>query len=261
MGVARANDHPFNWEHYCKILSAGLEAGYRYVRFIENVDGKRIYLRHDIEREIETSFLMASIEHEMGIGATYYVLLRSANYNPAERRTVHMLHEISEMGHDIGLHFSLIDHPAAERPHDLAALIRDDAALLSRCLGYTIRTFSFHNPGDRGQFSIHVDGLTNAYADQFFRDAHYLSDSNVHWRNGCPCDVLGSSSREVIQILTHPSAFAECFSTDGEVLTHFLGRKIEDLLAYNIAQNRVLLESGLPMEDVLASIQDMDDSS
>ncbi len=270
MSTGTKSDHPFTWKHYREILSAGLEQGYRCTRFCDDpldYSGrcakaeKRLYIRHDIENDITAARQMAAIEHEAGICSTYFVLLRSANYNPAERRCVRMLEEIRSMGHDVGLHFSLIDHPALDQDHVLKDLIREDADTLSRILHFEVRTFSFHNPPEDGQISVLADGLINAYADPYFKHAYYMSESNLCWHRGCPCQVLRSGEHRVVQILTHPNAFSGNFSTDHDVLYYFLRNKIADLLVYNTAQNRCLRRNPLSFEDVLDLMSKSDTSA
>lgn len=260
MATGTTSEHPFTWDHYRHILSVGIEQGYHYVRFCDDplegdrrcaTNEKRLYLRHDIENDIAAACHMAAIEHEAGIRSTYCVLLRSANYNPAERRCVRMLDEIRDMGHDVGLHFSLIDHPALGRSHVLEDLVREDADILSRVLQSDVRVFSFHNPPADERISHPVDGLINAYAERYFRDAYYMSDSNLYWHRGCPCQILNGSSHDVIQLLTHPNAYSGEFSTDHDVLMYFLHNKIADLLAYNTENNRVLRQDPWSMKDVL----------
>lgn len=259
--------HPFTWEHYRKILSTGLGAGYRYARFRDDAihlddhrcSGNRlIFLRHDIENDIGAALHMASIEQDAGIAATYFVLVRSPNYNPAERKNANMLKEIGAMGHDIGLHFSLIDHPDADRPHELPAMIRGDADILASLLNRDIRAFSFHNPPPDDRRSVPVTGLVNAYADRYFKDAYYTSDSNVHWSDGCPCQTLRGTQHDVVQILAHPNAFPADLADDREVLLYYLGQKVTDLLTYNVENNRTLRTTGLPMADVLEWMSEMD---
>ena len=259
MAADTESGHPFTWDHYREILSVGLEQGYRCVRFCDDpldYNGrcakveKRLYLRHDIENDIAAARQMAAIEHEAGICSTYFVSLRSANYNPAERRCVHMLEEIRDMGHDVGLHFSLIDHPALDRDHVLEDLIREDADILSRILRSAVRVFSFHNPPADGRLSVPADGLINVYADAYFKHAHYMSDSNVHWHRGCPCQALRSGSQNAIHLLTHPNAFSENFSTDHDVLLYFLRNKITDLLTYNLdADQKVVVAATMANQE------------
>jgi hypothetical protein len=248
------SDHRFTWEHYCYILRTGLDAGYRYIGFNDHPDGKIVYLRHDVDNDIGIAYRMAGVEYEMGVKSTYLVMIRSANYNLAESRNLHMLEEMVEMGHEIGLHFSLVDHPARDREHDLPELIRRDANILSMLLGREVRVFSFHNPTDGGQFQVEVPGLINAYHNKFFREAFYISESNMRWRDGCPCDVLVRDGHNAVQILIHPLSFADDLSSDDDVLIHFIRIKLADILKYNIGQNRTHREKGLSMREVLQQI-------
>ena len=158
------------------------------------------------------------------------------------------------------LHFSLIDHPEINRDHRLQDLIRKDADILASIFARDIKVFSFHNPPPDGRYSVPVSGLINTYADKYFRKAYYTSDSNVCWNSGCPCQVLRDAHHEVVQLLIHPNAFPANFTTDREVLLHFIGQKVDDLLTYNVHNNRVLQASGLPLTDALEWIKTMDTS-
>jgi hypothetical protein len=42
----------------------------------------------------------------------------------------------------------------------------------------------------------------------FFGAATYRSDSNQHWRHGCPHDDLAAGSFPWLQLLTHPEIWA-----------------------------------------------------
>lgn len=269
MATSTASDHPFTWDHYRYILSVGLKQGYHFARFCDDlIEGsslcatseKRLYLRHDIENDIAAACHMAAIEHEAGVRSTYCVLLRSANYNPAERRCIHMLDEIRNMGHDVGLHFSLIDHPTRDFSHNLEDLIQEDADILSRVLQSEVRVFSFHNPPADKRTSIPVSGLINAYADPYFEHAYYVSDSDVCWRRGCPCQTLPDCPHGMVQILTHPNTYSGKFSTNRDVLFYFLRNKTTDLLDYNVAQNRVLRQEQWSVEEVFSCITKSDAS-
>ncbi len=74
--------HPFTLAHYRRILMAARAAGYRFASFLEPPVGgdKRVYLRHDIDNDVGMARRMAAGEAELGVRATYLVMLRSANY-------------------------------------------------------------------------------------------------------------------------------------------------------------------------------------
>ena len=248
------SDHIFTWDRYRAILAAGLEAGYRYASFGDDVDGKRIYLRHDIDNDITVAHRMAALEKEMGVQATYLVLIRSANYNAAEGRNLRMLAEMADMGHDIGLHFSLEDHPQFARGHDLVELIRSDADLLATMLGAPVTIFGFHNPTEAGQFQVDVSGMINTYADRYYKNIYYMSESNMRWRDGCPGEKLIRGRHKIIQLLVHPLSYAGDLASDYDVLIHFLELKLSDLFEYNLKQNRVLREAEYSVGDVLKEL-------
>ncbi|MBL8377357.1 MAG: hypothetical protein JNM79_05790 [Burkholderiales bacterium] len=248
-------DHPFTIEHYGRILAAVGAAGFRYSFFHEmsHPIGRRLYLRHDIDNDVAMAYRLALVEAQAGAHATYLVMLRSANYNVAEKRNVLHMRQIAAMGHEVGLHFSLIDHPDEEA--ELVPLIQRDARTLEDLLGLPVRVFGFHNPSEPTQYKVDVPGLVNTYASQFFDEALYISESNMRWRTGCPCETLRSSARDAVQLLVHPLSYAADLSSDRDVLLHFLDLRLTDLLEYNVAQNRVLRESGLSRDDVVNALQ------
>ena len=49
-----------------------------------------------------------------------------------------------------------------------------------------------------------VDGAVNVMSEPWFSPDHYRSDSNQHWRSGCPHEELARGEFEWLQLLTHP---------------------------------------------------------
>ncbi len=87
---------------------------------------------------------MAETEAELGLGAAYFVLVRSEFYNPAAPNGTRVLARLAALGHEIGLHFD-----AALYENDAGAL--DEAAarectLLEQMTGTRVATISFHRP-------------------------------------------------------------------------------------------------------------------
>jgi len=48
----------------------------------------------------------------------------------------------------------------------------------------------------------------NVMAEPHFSRDHYRSDSNHHWRNGCPHEELAAGSFAWLQLLVHPELWA-----------------------------------------------------
>jgi hypothetical protein len=209
-----------------------------------------LYLRHDIDNCIESALLMAELEARSGAVATYLAMVRSQNYNPFTADNIRRLRRIRDLGHEVGLHFTPEEHEPANLGSDLVPCIKGDAHLLEHALGAQVRAFSFHNPGENHAFATEVPDLVNAYADRFFADACYLSESNMRWPHGSPVDVLASRRHRVVQILVHPLSYRDAFESDRDVLLWFIREVTRRLVSVNIEQNRILREEGVSLADV-----------
>jgi hypothetical protein len=241
--------HGFTYRDYEAILETARAHGYAFASFTDPPpSGRVVYLRHDIDHCIESAQLMAALEAEAGAVSTYLVMIRSENYNPFTPSNIARLRAIRALGHELGLHFT------GAGGDDLPACIADDARLLETAVGAPVRVFSFHNPTESGEFTVEVPGLVNAYADRFFRDALYLSESNMHWPQGSPVEVLARGEHPVAQILVHPLSYRGDFASEHDVLLWFLRDKVRRLLAHGIAENRVLREQPVSLAEVAAFI-------
>jgi hypothetical protein len=59
-------------------------------------------------------------------------------------------------------------------------------------------------------------------ASPWFDPEHYRSDSNQHWRSGCPHAALAAGGFEWLQLLTHPEIWVFEGQTMGETMESFL---------------------------------------
>jgi hypothetical protein len=254
----------FTVADYDAILQAAHENRYAFAKFTDPdpaPDERVVYVRHDVDNSIEAALHMAGLESRAGAVSTYLVLVRSENYNPFSAASVRWLRQIRDLGHELGLHFTAEEHAPADVASDLVSCIRRDADLLERALDAPVRVFSFHNPAEKDQFRVDVSGLVNTYADRFFADAFYLSESNMRWSAGSPVDVLASREHRVVQILVHPLSYRANFRTDRDVLLWFLREKVNDLIELNAGQNRVLREDGVALADVAAFLTEENDEA
>jgi hypothetical protein len=259
--LRRPRGGSFTIARYQSILDAAHAHGYSFGRFTEpepRSPAAVVYLRHDIDNDIESARLMAELEARSGAVSTYLVMVRSVNYNPFTRANVARLRRIRELGHEVGLHFCSEEHEPGSLARDPAACIRGDAHLLEHALGAPVRVFSFHNPSERDGFTVEVPGLVNAYAERFFADAFYMSESNMHWRHGRPEDVLAAREHRVVQILVHPLSYRADFETDRDVVLWFLRNTAEQLLQHNVSQNRVLRQEGMSLAELADYLREED---
>ena len=246
----------FTIADYQAILDAAHAAGYAFGRFTDPApepSARVVYLRHDIDNDIESARLMAELEARAGAVSTYLVMVRSINYNPFTGANVARLRRICALGHEVGLHFCSEEHEAGS---DTVACIQSDARLLESVLRAPVRVFSFHNPSERDGFTVEVPGLVNAYDARFFTDALYMSESNMSWRRGSPVAILASREHRVVQILVHPLSYREDFRSDRDVLLWFIRDKTQALLEHNVSQNRVLREHPVSLGEVAAYLRE-----
>jgi len=71
----------------------------------------------------------------------------------------------------------------------------------------------------------------------FTRDK-YRSDSNQHWRHGCPHEELRAGGFEWLQLLVHPEIWVYPGATMRETMHAMLDVKHEELLGY-LAGDRI----------------------
>ena len=70
--------------------------------------------------------------------------------------------------------------------------------------------------------SAPIDGAMNVDDRAVVRPDHYRSDSNAHWRHGCPHDALAAGEFEWLQLLIHPEIWVYDGETMGETMESFL---------------------------------------
>jgi len=80
---------------------------------------------------------------------------------------------------------------------------------------------AWHNP-DPEYMTAPIDGAVNVMTAPWFDPEHYRSDSNAHWRHGCPHDELAHGGFEWLQLLTHPEIWAYDGATMGDTMRSFL---------------------------------------
>jgi hypothetical protein len=172
----------FDLDHYRDLLDAAKAGGYRFAFFDSEPERGDVLLRHDVDLSLAAALRLAELEAENDASATYFLMTRSVFYNLASHEGERAVTRLRELGHRVGLH--------AVHPHlDLDE--RFD------------RVVAWHNPD--AQFMCDpLDGAINVMQAPYFDPDHYRSDSNQHWRSGCPHDDLAAGRFAWLQLLTHP---------------------------------------------------------
>jgi hypothetical protein len=190
----------FELGHYADLLGAARAGGYRWAFFDREPQPGDVFLRHDVDLSLEAALRMAEVEAEHGAQATYFLMTRSVFYNLDSHEGEHALARLRELGHRVGHH--------AVHPHvDLDE--RFDAVV------------AWHNP-DPDFMNRPVDGAVNVMSAPWFTRGRYRSDSNAHWRSGCPHEELARGELEWLQLLTHPEIWAYPGATMRETMLAML---------------------------------------
>lgn len=196
----------FSSAAYQRVLEGLLRSHYRplvfrQLRQDQPRGGRTCLLRHDVDVCMDYALDMARLEHALGVRATYFVMLRSPMYNLMTAHNLRVLRELTQLQHEVGLHFDANDlHP------DETALdrLQIDVAALDRLLPQPISAFSFHQPtAEIIAERLESAGLINTYHPGHLQGYQYFSDSNRIWRNINPFDVA-ASGHDHVHLLTHP---------------------------------------------------------
>lgn len=206
----------FSLEHYRELLAAAETGGYRWASFDVQPRPGDLYLRHDVDLSLEAALELARVEHELGVRATYFLMTESAFYNLDSHVGRETLAQLRQWGHAVGLHAV---HPRAELDDRFDNVI------------------AWHNP-DPGYMTEPVAGAVNVMESPFFTQGLYRSDSNRHWREGCPHDDLAAGAFEWLQLLIHPEIWVYEGATMRETMESMLDAKRRESLDH-LAADRI----------------------
>ena len=193
----------FTLAGYRALMDALLDRGYQARRFSDaDPDKKNLVLRHDLDMSIQAALPMAEIEHDLGITATYFVMVRSEMYNPLSPRSLSGLEGLARLGHDIGVHFDASLYPGVD---SLDGAAEGECAALEAVTGRPVEFLSFHRPAEELQgLERKIAGRSHTYQPRFFNDMGYCSDSRGGWHHGHPLEHAAVAEGRALQLLTHP---------------------------------------------------------
>ena len=190
----------FDLGHYRELIEATRAGGYRFAFFDHDPAPRDLLLRHDVDLSLAAALDLAELEHELGVASTYFLMTESVFYNLGSPEGERTLERLRALGHRVGLHAVW---PRAELDDRFDPVI------------------AWHNP-DPQYMSEPIEGAANAMEPRFFSPATYRSDSNQHWRQGCPHEQLADRGFEWLQLLTHPEIWVHPGETMGETMLAML---------------------------------------
>ena len=151
--------------------------------FIQKPETATVILRHDLDRKPENALVIAKIEKEIGIKASYYFRIIKESYDE------NIIKQIAEMGHEIGYHYENLTTCGG----DLRLSIDDFRLNLMKLRKfYPVKTICMHGSPlskfdnrllwkkyDYRDFGI----IAEPYFDIDFDEVLYLTDSGRCWSN------------------------------------------------------------------------------
>lgn len=206
----------FHLRHYEELLEAAQSGGYRFGDFSRDPQPGDLLLRHDVDLSLEAALRMARLEADMGVRATYFLMTESVFYNLSSYVGASALAELRRLGHAVGLHAV---HPRAQLDERFDPVV------------------AWHNP-DPEFVSEPIPGAANVMEPRFFDRARYRSDSNQHWRHGCPHEALASGEFDWLQLLVHPEVWVYPGDSMRETMLALLDAERERRLTY-LAHDRI----------------------
>ena len=202
---------------------------------------RQVVWRHDVDLSLDYALEVARWNADLGIAATFFVMVSNPFYNLFEASAKTALRDIAALGQSVGLHFDA----SVYEPEGLDAGAAREAAILADVLGGPVEMLSFHRPA-RHLIGTNepVGGLAHAYMPRYFSDMGYSSDSRGAWHHGHPLDHAAVGEGRALQLLTHPVWWVLEGETAADKLKRFVATRLgrfETDLADNIEPYRALI--------------------
>jgi hypothetical protein len=193
------NSGDFSVDAFARLIAEFLETGYRFCSFGVFEPERCVLLRHDVDFSPRDAARMALIERELGISATYFILLTSAFYNPMAPRTKAHVAEIVANGARLGLHFDPSIYDNYEDGFER------ERRIFEECFGEKLEFVSLHRPRDfLDDNNRRLPGVRHTYEDAFFKDLKYFADSGGSFAHGHPLDSAEFQQRKSVHLNLHP---------------------------------------------------------
>ena len=194
--MARAH---FSEAGFVELIGAIRDAGYDFRSFDDFDAEYSIVLRHDVDFSPADAAKMAALEQQLGVTATYFILLTSAFYNPLAPDTKASVDDILAGGARLGLHFD------ASVYEDLDEGFERERRIFEEGFGRPLEIVSLHRPrGFLDDNNRKLPGVRHTYEDAFFRDLKYIADSGGSFAYGDPLDSEVFAQRKSIHLNLHP---------------------------------------------------------
>ncbi len=222
----------FTFDEYADIINLLRDNDYIITNYHDKSSdiSKKVILRHDVDLSLDKAFEFACFENNLGVKSTYYILITSELYNLVNVSSIKKVKQMSEMGHDIGLHFDESQYNFDENKDwtkQITEAIINERAIMETILNdVSIKSVSMHIPSNKTiKSNLTINGMVNSYSDEYFSKWKYLSDSNMHWREDVK-SIIKSKKYSRLHILTHPFWYEKNINSKNNKITYFIDKKI-----------------------------------
>ena len=188
-----------------------------------NFQKKVILLRHDVDFDLTAAYNFALLEKRLNIESTYFILTSSPAYNILAKRNSELINKISNMGHEIGLHFD-----ASIYNNNFEKHAKNESNILSSVINKKIKSISVHNPSIHGIYPK-FNGFINAYDKRIFNDKQYMSDSSMSFRGKNPFEFIKSVKKNTIQVLLHPIHYTSSGGSYDKIFYQYLKNQVIEI--------------------------------
>lgn len=194
----------FTYKGYADLISLLKQQNYQFTNYRNYKDvAQSVIIRHDVDNSLEMALKIAELENQLGIRATFFILLSTNFYNILSKSSSEILKKILNLNHEIGLHFDEKRYKIDSK-EELEHNIEYEKRIVEDILKTAIDVVSMHRPSKWVlEGDIHFKNIINSYSKEFFQECKYLSDSRMHWREDV-VRIVENREFKRLQILTHP---------------------------------------------------------
>jgi hypothetical protein len=219
----------FSYNVYCSLLKV-FSKTHEFVTFKDfstvKHDGSFLILRHDIDMSPEAALKMAEIERELGVKAAYFILFSASWYNLFDGDYIQFPRKLTEMGHEVGLHYDASVLERINNDNPLEVLL-SQSRILSDLSGVEIKSIAMHNPSISGDDPFRDSPFINVYHEDYTQRIAYFSDSCGAWRNSFASYLRKQKFPPQMHLLIHPEFWGPQSRNRWDVLEHLIDAKVK----------------------------------
>lgn len=202
----------FSLKNYKRSISTGISSGYKFFKLKDHNTAQdnelSVLMRHDVDTQLLIAESMSKIENDLGVKATYFFRFHAHSYNPMKINDARVIKRISDLGHEIGLHYepdyySMIDS-------SLENGLKREIEILQEICKKEVVSVAPHEPTRTNSFRLEDSIVKNlrlenqAYDKTILKNNKYISDSSCHWREGSMLFHFSEKIYKNLYVLTHP---------------------------------------------------------